>query len=133
MHNDHKFIFQVSEDLVDVYSKLFTRGNNKKAKSELDPKQNISLKNAIFLAFFSGASCVQLFMLMLFILVVSAQLEDTSYFLDEFYSLDSLFRLLFTISFLTFASGLCIMIWKDHDINYIHLLQVDFKDRMNHF
>lgn len=91
------------------------------------------MKNAVILAFFSGASFVQLFMISIFLTVIVGQLDDTSYFIDEFYSLDSLFRLLFALSFLTFASGICIMVWKQHDINYIHLMQVEYKDRMNHF
>lgn len=32
---------------------------------------------------------------------------------------------------MAFAAGILIKVWQKHDINYIHIFQVDYKDRMN--
>ena len=53
--------------------------------------------------------------------------------LNEFYALESFYRVLFALTYMTFAAGLVIKIWKDHEINYIHIMEIDFKDRMSSF
>lgn len=40
---DKKLLFKASEDLVEVYSKLFTKGNRVKALKDLDVRKTISL------------------------------------------------------------------------------------------
>lgn len=55
---DKNLLFKLSEDIVDVYSSLFTKGNKKKALKELDDHPTITLENAVVLAFFSGGSII---------------------------------------------------------------------------
>lgn len=133
MKTGNRVIFRATQDLIDVYASLFTKNDLKRAKKELEAQQNISLKNAIILSLFSGGSIVQILMLIFFFVGVHRQLTDTSYYLKEFYSLDSLFRLFFVLTYLSFAAGVCIKIWRQYEINYIHILQIEFKDRLNHF
>jgi hypothetical protein len=55
-------------------------------------------------------------------LFIVRRADYAAYFIEELYSFDSLYRILFTMIYITFAAGLLITIWKEHDINYIHLL-----------
>ena len=128
---DKKLLFKLSEDIVDVYSTLFTKGNKKKALKELDDHPTITLENAVVLAFFSGGSTVQIAMFMSIAFFILRRAEYVNYFIEELYSFDSLYRILFLLAYTTFASGLLITIWKRHEINYIHIMQIEFKDRMN--
>ena len=52
-------------------------------------------------------------------------------YIDEFFQLDPIFRLLFSVAYVPFAAGLLVKIWQAHDINYIHIMEVSYKDRMN--
>ena len=51
--------------------------------------------------------------------------------IDDFYQLDPVFRLFFSFAYVAFAAGLLVRIWHAHEINYIHILQVQYQDRVN--
>lgn len=133
LKRDKVLLFRASEDLVEVYSQLFTKGNRERALRELDVRKTISVQNAIILSYFSGSSTYALFMLVSFLVVMVDETDYEREILDDFYSFGSLFRQLFVLAYLTFASGVCIMVWKSYEINYIHIMQIKYKDRMNHY
>ena len=132
------FIFHVSEDILNIYSNLFFKGNLRKAKKNIDSQKNISFKNAIILSFFTGGSIIQLCMWVSFILIVQESLDDDLHLSkisnrNEFETLQPLIRLFFVTAYIPFAAGLCILVFRTYDINYIHIMQIDYDNRMNHF
>lgn len=49
----------------------------------------------------------------------------------EFFELLPFLRLIFSFAFMSTAAGLLVKIWEQHSINYIHIMQVDYVNRMN--
>ena len=45
--------------------------------------------------------------------------------------MNPVFRLYFVMTYLPFAAGVCIMVWKRHDINYIHIMQIELHNTMS--
>lgn len=72
-------------------------------------------------------------MLMVFFFLINNTYNSIyhRYYIDEFFQLDPLYRLLFSTTYLAFAAGLLVQVWQAHGINYIHIFEVDYKDRMN--
>lgn len=72
-------------------------------------------------------------MLSVFFFIVIEKIDSirSRQFIDEFFQLEPFFRLVFAMSFMTFAAGCLIKIWQAKEINYIHIMQVDYDSRMN--
>ena len=45
--------------------------------------------------------------------------------------MNPVYRLFFVVAYLPFAAGVCIMVWKRYDINYIHIMQIELHNRMS--
>lgn len=58
-------------------------------------------------------------------------IERYAFHLDQLYQLDSLFRVLFTMFLMLFGAGVCLKVWKECEVNYIYILQIDNTNRMN--
>ena len=52
---------------------------------------------------------------------------------EQLYSFNSLYRMLFVLVYASFAAGVLIHVWGRREINYIHIMQIEYKDRMNPF
>ena len=78
------------------------------------------------LSLFSGAYLSQILMLIIFITTVLSKKEkiDTSFFFNEFYILDPIFRLICTSAYIALAAGVLVKIWHKYGINYIHIMEV---------
>ena len=85
------------------------------------------------LSLFSGASLSTILMMILFLILLSTDKEQINkgYFINEYFQLDPIFRLLFTSAYIAFAAGLLVKVWQKHEINYIHLMEVKQEHRMN--
>jgi len=57
--------------------------------------------------------------------------KNQELYMGELFELGPFHRLLFTIVFLAFATAINIKFWQNHGINYIHLMQIEYKDRLN--
>lgn len=123
------------KDITEVFAGLYFRGNKERALKVLDAQQEITQEQLLSLSLFSGFSISNILQIFLFFVLVSRNFRGAyhRHWIDEFFQLDPLNRLLFTFIYFSFAAGLLIRVWKQHDINYIHILQVDYRDRLNPF
>lgn len=58
---------------------------------------------------------------------------NQEYYRVELFELGPFLRLLFSMVFISYASALLIYFWQRHEINYIHLMEINYKNRLNYF
>ena len=87
------------------------------------------------MSLFTGASLAQLFMLIVTTGLISGSLRvvKNKYFYLEFFQLESLFRLFFSTVYASAAAGCLVKVWQSYGINYIHILEIKYSERLNPF
>lgn len=87
------------------------------------------MKNAVILGVIVGAT------LAIGALRVLNEVYDPSDFHDAYYinqfQVDTFMRIGWTMFYAPFAAGICVLIWTKYEVNYIHILQIEYKNRLN--
>lgn len=47
--------------------------------------------------------------------------------------MNPILRLFFSCAYLPFAAGICVHVWQKYEINYIHIMQIEYSNRLNQY
>lgn len=125
----HRFIPALCNDIIEIYANMFAGKNKRRAESALEEQQDVSAGDIIVMSLLNGISVA-----IIAVMVHNYWKElhhQGGVFLAQIFQLMPILRLLLYLAYLPFAAGLCIMVWKNHEINYIYIMQIDFKNRMS--
>jgi hypothetical protein len=119
-------------DIKAITAKFFTNGDKYKAKTLLEGEVNeISRHNLTVVASLGGALTITYFFLILFMTTQSDSLSEG--FWKMFKAQNSTMRFTFIIIYIIFASGWCISVFRKHEINYIHIFDMDYKKKVSEY
>lgn len=111
---------------------FFTNGELSKAKTLLEGELNeISRSNLTIVASLGGALAMTYFFLLLFLFTKNESLSDTFWMM--FKAQSSVMRFTFILIYSIFGCGICISVFRKHEINYIHIFDMDYKKKVNEF
>jgi hypothetical protein len=119
-------------DIKKVTAKFFAGGDLSKAKTMLDGEVNeISRNNLTVISGLGGAILTNYLFLFLFVIFNSKNL--TSQFWEMLSAQNATMRLTFIFIYSIFACGLCISIWRRHEINYMVIFEMNYKNKVSEY
>lgn len=131
----NEYLVHLHNDIVKVFAHLFMKGNKKKAQKILDQHQEATIWELTEISGFSGGSLALILLIIIYTLIYTERHEkpNQEFYWDEMFELGPFLRLLFSVVFLTYAGAILVNFWQKREINYIHLLQIDYKNRLNSY
>ena len=127
----NKDLAMLTRDLILFYSKAFTRDNIPLARRVLNRHSSrISAHDAIQISFWLGM-CLVLFVVLVYIIILcEAKRSD---WIQEIGSSTPIYYCTGMITYIVFAAGFCIQVFKSHSINYTFIFEVDHNYKLNQY
>lgn len=128
---ESKDLAMLTRDLILFYSKAFTRDNIPLARRVLNKHSSrISAHDAIQISFWLGMCLVLLIVLVYIIILCDAKRSD---WIQEIGSSTPIYYCTGMITYIVFAAGFCIQVFKSHSINYTFIFEVDHNYKLNQY
>ena len=119
----------LSNDLLELYSTIFFKGNVNKARSALDAtNSDMRTSDTVVISLFAGFITILLMFCAYFCKPTNGGPNANSELSSSIY----VFFVTFVFVWILFATGLSIQIWKSYHINYEYLFGIDPNYRMFH-
>jgi hypothetical protein len=119
-----------TSDIKHVYAKYFCDGDTKDAKRKLDRKNHeINRGDLIFISVFGSAS-IMMFIFLIWYAILSPGLFKKTLVWTGIEATGPVMRSTFIIIYILFAVGLVIKVFRQYDINYMHIFDLDERIRV---
>ena len=122
-----------SQDIRSIYAKNFTQGNIAKAKKVLEGSGNQYTTQDLFLLSMFSGGIIAMVLLVLFFMIIENYLYSSSILWDGLAATNPVMRITFIISYILFATGIVIRVFRTHSINYLHIFELDYRHKITEF
>ena len=110
---------------------FFTDGDVKKAKILLEGKTNEIPRDSLkILSLLSGGILV--FFWIIFLCLITTKSDDRSTW-EKLQHQNPIMRVTFYLIYVVFAAGLCVHVFRVNEINYMHILELDYRKKVSQY
>ena len=135
---DYKFsarsnIGPCCSDIKTVYAKYFCKNNIKVASEKLDGSNSqISKSDLMFISMFGSASAV-VFLFLIWYAILKPEYFKENLVWTGIEATGPVMRCTFIVVYTLFAVGLCISVFREREINYMHIFELDERVRVRQY
>lgn len=138
LFHDYKFskrsnIGPFCSDIKTVYAKFFCNNDFKVASDKLARKNaQISRGDLIFISVFGSASAM-VFLFLFWYAILTPEVFKQSLVWTGIEATGPVMRCTFIVVYILFAVGLCIRVFRQYEINYMHIFELDERLRVRQY
>ena len=112
----------IINDIKTVYATNFCNNDIKQAKSELEKQKSVIRQSDLaILSFLSGGIIIFILIMFFYAVKVNPEIYESDEFWNALAASNPIMRSMFVICYILFAVGLCIMVFRKNEINYMHI------------